>query len=109
MARGISEGVAFGQTARIRGATARIAERTGWSNVYARVVLSVWKARDGYCKAVLRYEHRYDLNGEVTEEIVDDRAREQAQQKLAARAARLLAPPGPAEKAAQRMPTHSEI
>ena len=52
-----------------------------------------------YCKAVLRYEHRYDLNGEVTEEIVDDRAREQAQQKLAARAARLLAQPGPAEKA----------
>lgn len=66
-----------------------IAERTGWDRGYARGVVHVWKARDAYCQAVLRYGQRFDLNGEPVEQTVSEEAREQARQRLAARAARL--------------------
>jgi sRNA-binding protein len=60
----------------------RIAESVGWPKNYVRSVLSVWKSRDPYCKAVLRYTNRHDLDGAVTEQAVDDRAREQARLRL---------------------------
>ena len=49
-----------------------IAERTGWDRSYARGVVQVWKARDAYCKAVLRYDQRFDLNGEPVEQTVSE-------------------------------------
>jgi sRNA-binding protein len=68
-----------------------IAARTGWDRSYARGVVHVWKARDAYCQAVLRYGQRFDLNGEPVEQIVSEEAREQARRRLAERAARMRA------------------
>jgi sRNA-binding protein len=71
------------------GIVAAIAAHTGWSHWYARGVVRVWKARNAYCEAVLRYGQRFDLNGEPVEQNVSEEAREQARRCLAARAARL--------------------
>ena len=68
-----------------------IAERTGWSRGYTRGVVHVWKARNAYCEAVLRFEQRFDLNGEPVDQTVEDSAREQARRLLAVRKARIEA------------------
>jgi sRNA-binding protein len=68
-----------------------IAERTGWSRSYARGVVHVWKVRTAYCKAVLNFATRFDLNGEPVDQTVEDIAREQARRLLAARKARMAA------------------
>jgi sRNA-binding protein len=68
-----------------------IAERTGWNRSYVRGVVHVWKARDAYCQAVLRYGQRFDLNGEPVEQTVSEEAREQARRRLTVRGARLRA------------------
>jgi sRNA-binding protein len=81
-----------------------IAERTGWDRSYVRGVVHVWKARGAYCEAVLRYGQRFDLNGEPVEQTVSEEAREQARQRLAARAARLQAR---REQAKARLPEFS--
>jgi sRNA-binding protein len=60
-----------------------IAEATGWSRPYARAVLKMWKLRDDYCRAVLAHDRRYDLNGAVTDEPVEELARTQARARLA--------------------------
>ena len=72
----------------VSGAAAEISHAAGWPCEYTRGVLSVWKRRDGYCQAVLRYERRYDLDGKETSEAVDDRARDQARQQLAENSAK---------------------
>jgi sRNA-binding protein len=71
----------------VSGVTAEIAAALGWSKPYTRAVIEVWKLRDGYCEAVLRDERRYDLTGAVTDQIVAERAREDARQQLARRRA----------------------
>jgi sRNA-binding protein len=71
------------------GIIAAIAERTGWSRSYARGVVHVWKARDAYCEAVLRYDRRFDLNGDPVEQTISEESREQARWRLAARGVRL--------------------
>lgn len=71
----------------VSGVVAEIAAALGWSKPYTRAVIEVWKLRDGYCEAVLRDERRYDLSGAVTDQIVDERAREDARQQLARRRA----------------------
>jgi sRNA-binding protein len=81
-----------------------IAERTGWSRGYARGVVHVWKARNAYCKAVLCYDRRFDLNGELVDQPVEDSAREQARRRLAERAARMRAR---REQAKTRLPEFS--
>ena len=45
-------------------------------------MLGVWKAREAYCRAVLTYPNRVDLDGLLTEAIVDDQAREMASAQL---------------------------
>jgi hypothetical protein len=66
-----------------------VAERTGWSPRYAAGVLHGWKLRGAYCDAVLRHEHRWNLNGEeVAHAVVEAAAREQAREQLARIAAR---------------------
>jgi hypothetical protein len=60
-----------------------IAERTGWSPRYAAGVLHGWKLRGAYCYAVLRYDHRFSLDGEeVGDAVVEDAAREQARKPI---------------------------
>jgi sRNA-binding protein len=70
-------------------AIARIVEQTGWSRAYARGVLEGWKGRYAYFEAVLRYDRRWNLNGEeIAESVVDERARDTARRRLAAMEAR---------------------
>ncbi len=64
-----------------------IVEALGWSPQYAKGVLSVWKGREAYCRAVLAYPQRIDLNGSPTEDI-DDEARALAKGRLEQIAAR---------------------
>jgi sRNA-binding protein len=72
------------------GCMAEIAARTGWTVPYANGVLRGWKMRAAYCKAVLRHDRRWTLNGEQTDEIITDAVRSQARQALAAMEARNL-------------------
>jgi sRNA-binding protein len=73
----------------VAGLAGQIAERTGWSPQYTTGVLRGWKLRRAYCEAVLRYDHRFNLDGEeVAEAIVEETAREQARRQLARLAAR---------------------
>ena len=49
---------------------------------YTKGVLTVWKAREAYCRAVLAYPNRIGLDGSPTEAIVDDQARTLATARL---------------------------
>lgn len=73
------------------GTIRQIADGAGWSRGYTRGVLHVWKARNAYCRAVLRFGSRFDLNGEPVDQTVEDSAREQARRVLTARKARIEA------------------
>jgi sRNA-binding protein len=76
--------------------TAELKAALGWSNAYAKGVLHAWKARESYCRAVLTYSRRIDLDGSLTEGVVDDNARAMATARLeqiAARKAKEVARP----------------
>jgi hypothetical protein len=76
--------------------TAELKAALGWSNAYAKGVLHAWKARESYCRAVLTYSRRIDLDGSLTEGVVDDNARAMAMARLeqiAARKAKEVARP----------------
>lgn len=60
----------------------------GWSHAYGRGVFQVWKTRNAYCRAVLCYSVRINLDGSASEETVDDEAREMAKAQLDRAAAR---------------------
>lgn len=60
-----------------------IVERTGWSKRYTASVLAVWKRQLAYSEAVLRYDRRYDLAGAATDEIINERTREKARERIA--------------------------
>jgi hypothetical protein len=59
-----------------------IAAAMGWSKPYTRALLSCWKNRGPYCRAVLCYNSRIALSGEITEQVVDDDARKLARARL---------------------------
>ena len=65
-----------------------IAEALGWSNAYARGVLSPWVLREAYCRAVLAHARRINIDGSESEQTVDDEARVLASKRLALLAAR---------------------
>ena len=65
-----------------------IAEEMGWSLVYTRGVLLVWKQRIAYCNAVMKYERRVNLDGTLSDEAVDEVARTAAAETLARIAAK---------------------
>ena len=65
-----------------------IAEALGWSHAYAKGVLSPWVLREAYCRAVMRYPMRVNLDGSESELTVDDEARAMATSRLAQIAAR---------------------
>jgi hypothetical protein len=52
-------------------ATAVIAAELGWSTQYTKGVLSVWKAREAYCLAVLKYSVRTSLLHEDKANVID--------------------------------------
>ncbi len=83
------------------GAQQAMVEEFGWSPDYARAVLTVWKLRPAYCKAILRYPTRINLDGSASGEEIDDAARATATKRLeetAARQARKLAKLAEAEQ-----------
>lgn len=61
---------------------AEVQEALDWSRDYTKGVLTVWKAREAYCRAVLVYQDRVGLDGSPTEAIVDDQARTLATARL---------------------------
>ena len=66
----------------------QVATALGWSNGYTRGVFRVWKSRNAYCRAVLCYSVRINLDGSPSDEPVNDRDRELANAKLDQNAAR---------------------
>jgi sRNA-binding protein len=89
-----------------------VAAALGWSNGYTRGVFKVWKGRNAYCRAVLCYSVRINLDGSPSEEVVDDRDRALAKAQLdqnsvryAARRARELDAANSAHEPPQTQPT----
>jgi sRNA-binding protein len=70
------------------GTVQAIAQACEWTVPYARGVLMIWKSRTPYCHAVLRHAMRVKLDGSVSDEPVDDRARMSAKALLDQRAAK---------------------
>src|SRR3954469_12720655 len=56
----------------ITGLTSLIAAALGWSHPYARAVLRTWKLRPAYCHAVLAHPVRFDLEGNPTDQPIDE-------------------------------------
>src|SRR4051812_7648714 len=54
---------------------------TGWGGGYTHGVLAAWKSRLAYCDAVLRDSIRVEINGNTTDEVVDDTSRAMAAEK----------------------------
>ena len=66
----------------IAGIAPLIAAALDWSHFYTRAVLHTWKLRPAYCRAVLEYPVRFDLNGNPTEQPVGEDARTMAKTRL---------------------------
>ena len=64
------------------GLTPLIATALDWSHPYTRAVLRMWKLRPAYCRAVLEYPVRFDLDGNPTEQPVGEDARTMAKTRL---------------------------
>ena len=79
-----------------------IAEALGWSNAYARGVLSPWVLREAYCRAVLAHAMRINLDGSESELTVDEEARAMATARLALIAARKAQEPARKAQEAER-------
>ena len=67
----------------ITGLTPLIAAALDWSLPYTRAVLRTWKLRPAYCRAVLDHPVRFDLEGNQTDQPVDEDARTLANIRLA--------------------------
>jgi sRNA-binding protein len=67
----------------ITGLTPLIAAALDWSHPYARTVLRTWKLRPAYCRAVLAHSVRFDLDGNPTDQPIDEDTRTQATLRLA--------------------------
>jgi sRNA-binding protein len=67
----------------IAGLTPIIAAALDWSRPYTRAVLRTWKLRPAYCHAVLAHPVRFDLDGNPTDQPVDEDARTLAKVRLA--------------------------
>src|SRR3954453_13873789 len=67
----------------IAGIAPLIAAALDWSRPYTRAVLRTWKLRPAYCRAVLLHPVRFDLDGNPTDQPVDEDARTLAKLRLA--------------------------
>ena len=81
----------------ITGLVPLIAAALDWSPPYTRAALRTWKLRPAYCRAVLEHPVRFDLDGNPTDQPVDEDARTQAKTRLAIWASkrRRAVPPQP--------------
>ena len=70
------------------GAKQAAVDGLGWNAGYGRAVLRSWALQPAYCRAVLRYATRINLDGSASEEAVDDEARAMATERLEQIAAR---------------------
>jgi sRNA-binding protein len=66
----------------ITGLTPLIAAALHWSRPYTRAVLRTWKLRPAYCRAILVHPVRFDLDGNPTDQPVDEVARTLAKTRL---------------------------
>jgi sRNA-binding protein len=66
----------------IAGLTPLIAAALDWSHPYTRAVLRTWKLRPAYCRAVLVHPVRFDLDGNPTDQPVNEDARTMAKTRL---------------------------
>ena len=66
----------------IAGLAPLIAAALDWSRPYTRAVLRTWKLRPAYCHAVLVHPVRFDLDGNPTDQPVDEDARALAKIRL---------------------------
>ena len=66
----------------ISGLTPPIAAALDWSRPYTRAVLRTWKLRPAYCRAVLEHPVRFDLDGNPTDQLVNEDARVLAKTRL---------------------------
>jgi sRNA-binding protein len=66
----------------------QITTALGWTYAYGRGVFQIWKTRRAYCRAVLRYSVRINLDGSPSAETVSDEVRKMAQAQLDLWAAR---------------------
>src|SRR3954447_14373979 len=66
----------------IAGLTPLIATALDWTRPYTRAVLRTWKLRPAYCRAVLIHPVRFDLDGNPTDQPVDEDARTMAKTRL---------------------------
>src|SRR3954469_7952117 len=83
----------------ITGLTPLVAAALDWSHAYSRAVLRTWKLRPAYCHAVLAHPVRFDLDGNPTDQPINEDARTQAKTRLATSASKrrrpaLHKPPG---------------
>ncbi len=72
----------------ITGLTPLVAAALDWSHPYTRAVLRTWKLRPAYCHAVLAHPIRVDLDGNPTDQPVDEDARTRAKIRLTTWASR---------------------
>ena len=70
------------------GVTSVVAEEFGWSRPYAKAILETWKRREAYCRAVLTYQVRIELDGTPAADTVSEAARASAKEMLAKRLAK---------------------
>jgi sRNA-binding protein len=96
----------------ITGLTPLIAAALDWSLPYTRAVLRTWKLRPAYCRAVLDHPVRFDLEGNQTDQPVDEDARILANIRLATWASKRRRPaphksPGGAGVTAASSPTQT--
>lgn len=61
-----------------------LAAEMDWSFPYALAVSRTWKGRSAYCKAILNYATRFNLDGSLAEPI-DEQARSYARHRLESR------------------------
>ena len=64
------------------GAQHALVEAFGWTPDYAKGVLAVWKTQPIYCKAILCYSTRINLDGSASAEEIGDKPRAMAMQRL---------------------------
>jgi sRNA-binding protein len=96
----------------ITGLTSLIVAELDWSDSYARAVLRTWKLRPAYCHAVLAHPVRFDLEGNPTDQPIDEETRTQAKARLAAWANKRRRPaphepPGSSSGATTASPTQA--
>src|SRR4051812_1953388 len=68
----------------ITGLVSPIAAALDWSHPYTRAALRTWKLRPAYCHAILTHPVRFDLEGNPTDQPVNEDTRTQAKARLAA-------------------------